>query len=89
MLDDSGHGGEAGVRAGKWISHLTDEVAAFAIMHDGVTRQAPAAAGEALPLSAYVSRSQRELTYGPGAPVLFSVGEARMVEDEMNPYVIT
>ena len=53
---------------GKWNSHLSDFVAAFAIMHDGATRQAPPGAGEAVPRSAYVSRSQREGTYGLGGP---------------------
>jgi hypothetical protein len=73
---------------GKWNSHLSDFVAAFAIMHDEATKQAPTAAGEAVSQSAHVSRSQRELTYGPGEPVLLAVGDVRMVEEEMNPYVI-
>ena len=32
-----------------------------------------------MPRSALVSRSQRELTYGPGEPALLSVGDLRMV----------
>ena len=74
---------------GKWNSHLSDFVAAFAIMHDGATRQAPPGAGEAVPRSAYVSRSQREGTYGPGEPALLAVGEVRKVEEGPNPYFIT
>ena len=35
------------------------------------------------------AHSQRELTYGPGEPALLAVGEVRMVEEEMTPYVIT
>ena len=35
------------------------------------------------------SGSQRELTYGQGEPALLAVGEVRMVEEEINPYVIT
>ena len=42
-----------------------------------------------MPKTPYVSRSQRELTYGPGEPALLAVGEVRMVEEEMNPYVLT
>ena len=45
--------------------------------------------GWGVPRSNYVSRSQRELTYGPGEPALLAVGEVRMVEEEMNPYVIS
>ena len=45
--------------------------------------------GWGAPRSIYVSRSQRELTYDPGEPALLAVGEVRMVEEEMNPYVIT
>ncbi len=33
--------------------------------------------------------SARELTYGPDEPALLAVAEVRMVEEEMNPYVIT
>ena len=36
-----------------------------------------------------VSRSQCELTYGPGEPALLAVGEVGMVEEEMNPDVIS
>ena len=74
---------------GKWNSHLSDDVAAFALAHNAANRQAPPAAGEAVPRTAYVSRSQRELTYGPGEPALLAVGEVRKVEDETNPYVIS
>ena len=35
-----------------------------------------------------VSTSQRELTYGPDEPALLS-GDVRMVEEEIDPYVIT
>ena len=42
-----------------------------------------------MPRSAHVSRSQRELTYGPGEPAWLAVGDVRMVEEEMNPYVIS
>ena len=74
---------------GKWNSHLSDDVAAFALAHNAADRQAPPAAGEGVPRTEYVSRSQRELTYGPGEPALLAVGEVRMVEEETNPYVIT
>ena len=74
---------------GKWNSHLSDDVAAFALAHNAAERQAPPAAGEGVPRTAYVSRSQRELTYGPGEPALLAVGEVRMVEEETNPYVIS
>ena len=74
---------------GKWNSHLSDDVAAFALAHNAADRQAPPAAGEGVPRTAYVSRSQRELTYGPGEPALLAVGEVRMVEEEMNPYVVS
>ena len=36
-----------------------------------------------------MSRVQRELTYGPGKTTLLAVEEVRMVEEEMNPYVIS
>ena len=74
---------------GKWNSHLSDDVAAFALAHNAADRQAPPAAGEGVPRTEYVSRSQRELTYGPAEPALLAVGEVRMVEEETNPYVIT
>ena len=74
---------------GKWNSHLSADVAAFALAHTAAARQAPPAAGEGVPRTAYVSRSQRELTYGPGEPALLAVGEVRMVEEETNPYVIS
>jgi hypothetical protein len=74
---------------GKWNSHLSDDVAAFALAHNAADRQAPPAAGEGVPKSAYVSRSQRELTYGPNEPTLLSVGDVRIVEEDYNPYVIS
>ena len=64
-------------------------MAAFALAHNAANRQAPPAAGEGVPKTSYVSRSQRELTYGPGEPALLAVGEVRMVDEEMNPYVLT
>ena len=73
---------------GKWNSHLSDDVAAFALVHNAADRQAPPAAGEGVPRTAYLSRSQRELTYGPVEPALLAVGEVRMVQEETNPYVI-
>jgi len=36
-----------------------------------------------------VSRSQRELTYGPNEPTLLSVGDVRMVEEDDNPNIIS
>ena len=51
---------------GKWNSHLSDDVAAFALAHNAADRQAPPAAGEGVPRTAYVSRSQRELNLRPG-----------------------
>jgi len=61
---------------GKWNSHLSDYGATFSTMHDALTKLAPTAAGEGVPRSAYVSRSHRDLTYGP----------TEQVDD--NPYVI-
>ena len=63
-------------------------MAAFALAYNAANRQAPPAAGEGVPKTSCVSRSQHELTYGPGEPVLLAVGDVRMVEEEMNPYVI-
>ena len=40
-------------------------------------------------LGGQAAHSQRELNYGPGEPALLAVGEVRMVEEEMNPYVLT
>lgn len=39
--------------------------------------------------TAYVSRSQPGLAYGPGERVLVAVGEVRMVEEGTNPYAMT
>ena len=64
-------------------------MAAFALAHNAANRQAPPAAGEGVPKTSYVSRSQRELTYGPGEPALLAVGEVRMVEEETDSYVIS
>ena len=72
---------------GKWNSHLSDFVAAFSIMHNAATKQA-AAAGEGVPRSAYVSRSHRDLTYGPTEQVVSVSGDVRVVPVEDNPYVI-
>jgi hypothetical protein len=41
-----------------------------------------------VPTTAHASRSQRELTYGPNEPTLRSVGGVRILEEEMNPYII-
>jgi len=38
-----------------------------------------------VPKTSYVPRSQLELTYGPGEPVLLAVGEVRVVEEGSNP----
>ncbi len=51
---------------GKWNSHLSDDAAAIALAHNGSDRQAPPAAGESVPKTPYVSRSQRELNLRPG-----------------------
>ena len=74
---------------GKWNSHLSDDVAAFALAHNAADRQAPPAAGEGVPKTEFISRSQRELTYGPGEPALLAVGEVRMVEEVTDSYVIS
>ena len=73
---------------GKWNSHLSDFVAAFSIMHNAATKQAPAAAGEGVNRSAYVSRSHRDLTYGPTEQVVSVSGDVRVVQVDDNPYVI-
>jgi len=73
---------------GKWNSHLSDDVAAFSIMHDAATKQAPTAAGEGVPRSAYVSRSHRDLTYGPPEQVVSVTGDVRVVQVDDNPYMI-
>jgi len=63
-------------------------VAAFALAHNAADRQAPPAGGEGVPKTAYVSRSQRELTHGSNEPTLLSVvGEVRVVEQDYNTYV--
>ena len=74
---------------GSCNSHLPDDVDAFTLAHNAADRQAPPAAGEGVPKRSYVSRVQRELTYGPGKTTLLAVEEVRMVEEEMNPYVIS
>ena len=74
---------------GKSNSHLSDDVAAFGLAHNAADREVPPAAGRGLPRTSFVSRSQRELSYGPGEPALLAVGEVRMVEEETNPYVIS
>jgi hypothetical protein len=38
---------------------------------------------------AFVSRSQRELTYEPNESTLLWVGDVRIVEEDYNPYVIS
>ena len=63
-------------------------MAAFALAHNAADRQALPATGEGVPKTAYVSRSQRELTYGPNESTLLSVGDVRVVEEDYNPYVI-
>jgi hypothetical protein len=63
-------------------------VAAFALAHNAADRQAPSATGEGVPKTAYVSRPQRELTYGSIEPTLLSVvDEVRVVEQDYNTYV--
>lgn len=74
---------------GKWNSHLSDDVAAFALAHNAANRQAPPAAGEGVPKTSHVSRSQREGTYGLGEPALLAVREVRMVVEKMNRYGLT
>jgi hypothetical protein len=59
------------------------------IMHDAATKQAPAAAGEGVPRSAYVSRSHRDLTYGTTEQVVSVTGDVRVVQVDDNPYVIS
>jgi hypothetical protein len=74
---------------GKWNSHLSDDVAAFALADNAADRQAPPAAGEGVPRSAYVSRSHRDLTYGPTEQVVSVTGDVRVVQVDDNPYVIS
>lgn len=74
---------------GKWNSHLSDDVAAFALAHNAADRQAPPAAGEGVPKTAFVSRSQRDLTYGPVETVVARAGEVTVVSDDFNPFVIS
>jgi hypothetical protein len=45
--------------------------------------------GEGVAKTSYVSRSQRQLTYGPNEPTLLSVGDVRIAEEEDNPYIIS
>jgi hypothetical protein len=80
---------EEAYATGRWNRHLSDDVDAFALAINAADRQAPPAADEGVPKTSYVSRSQLELTYGPGEPVLLAVGEVRVVEEGSNPYVIT
>ena len=74
---------------GKWNSHLSDDVAAFALAHNAVDRQTPPAAGTGLSKTLYVSGSHHELTCGPGEPALLAVGEVRMAEEDENPSIVT
>ena len=80
---------EAVYAPGKWNSHLSDDVAAFALAHNAVDRQTPPAAGAGLSKTLYVSGSHHELTCGPGEPALLAVGEVRMVEEDENPSIVT
>ena len=64
-------------------------MAAFALAHNAANRQAPPAAGEGVPKTEYISRSQRDLTYGPAETVVARAGEVTVVSDDFNPYVIS
>ena len=57
---------------------------------DGGVRAATGSStrGEGAAKTSYVSRSQRQLTYGPNEATLLSVGDVRIVEEEDNPYII-
>ena len=44
---------------GRWNSQLSDDVAAFALAHNAADRQAPPAAGEGVPRTAYVEVAAR------------------------------
>ena len=72
----------------KWNPHLSDFVAAISIRHDAATKQAPTAAGEGLPRSTYVSRSQRKPSYGPFGVGGVRVGGVRVVQVDDNLNVI-
>ena len=70
------------------VYRLPANTPAFAA-HKGTTvEEAPAAAGEGVNRSAYVSRSHRDLTYGPTEQVVSVTGDVRVVHVDDNPHVI-
>lgn len=71
---------------GKWNSHLADDVAAFAIMHNAAERQPPPASGVVVPRSEYSTKMGRALNPQRGTVIM---GEVSTREDDYNPYVVT
>lgn len=72
---------------GKWNSHLADDVAAFAIMHDAASKQAPPAAMEGVRKTAYKPRGLHpiEPDWDPDAVQ----GEVRMLDGpDDNPFLV-
>ena len=74
---------------GKWNSHLSDFVAAFAIMHNAATKQAPTAAAEGVKKTHYVPKGFQELEAPVEERVISVSGSVRVVEEEsFNPYIV-
>ena len=71
---------------GKWNSHLADDVAAFAIMHDAASKQAPPAGMEGVRKTAF---RPSKLPDGPDpADESFMAGEVRQQDEGENPYLV-
>jgi len=71
---------------GRWNSHLADDVAAFAIMHNAAERQPPPASGVVVPRSEYSTKMGRVLNPQQGTIIM---GEVSTREDDYNPYIVT
>ena len=74
---------------GRWNSHLSDFVAAFAIMHNAVTHQAPAVGAEGVRKTRYVPRAMKDIETPSEQQFGHVAGEVRMVgESDYNPYIV-
>jgi len=65
---------------GRWNSHLSDDVAAFALAHLAAERQPPPAAAEGVPKSEFRPRPTRELYVTPEETVVSVQGGVRVVD---------
>jgi len=73
---------------GKWNSHLADDVAAFALMHNAAERQAPVAAGQGVPRTDFYPKGLAPVM-PTGEQGARRQGEVWVVEEEWNPYVVS